>query len=76
MESHRVPAVGFTPPVDSSDEAKPTTRRPREPRTRPFSTDRHTTPPFVTPPLQTIYPRWRRSPTEPRAAAVRRAPEI
>ena len=35
MESHSVPAVGFTPPVDSSDEAKPTTRRPREPVANP-----------------------------------------
>ncbi|KAL0736966.1 hypothetical protein Bca4012_013176 [Brassica carinata] len=73
MENHYIIATGFTLPVDSFFEAKPTTCRPQETRTRPSSTDRGTIPLFVTPSLQPIDPRWGRSPTESRAAV---APEI
>ena len=64
------------PPVNSSGETNPPTRLPREPRTRTIFTGRRITPPFGSPSHRTVDPRWRRSPTEPRAVAVRGAPEI
>ncbi|WZZ80636.1 hypothetical protein YC2023_101208 [Brassica napus] len=64
------------PPVDSSGETNPLTRLPREPRTRTIFTSRRITPLFGSPSHRTVDPRWRRSPTEPRAVAVRGAQKI